>query len=785
MQASAINQDRVEQFADGAREYSTHYGGSALLEPSHANSTRLVIHGRHQSDPVVSKSESIQALPSKKVKTASRYRPRKPIPGSPSGQQGSSTRDSLSNNAAAYNRFSGASQITKRTEVNRRVQWSLEAPEERASHLLECAQHRLVSRLSQAHLDQSSHQSRPLAENLPEVNFRKDLSSQAPEVVIPSLPELGSPALLSRLDTAAGLHTLARDPIKDHYRLEVLSRLEDDAATEILQRLESTGSNPIRKVVDTERRSSLVTSLRQVFVKPRPLTPVPLLSVLVCVACEGNLPLVKATIALAKESIFLPPERSYNELAIRHAARRGHQDIVDYIISRSTDFGLDDNRGSGGKCLATIALIEAVRGRQTNLASHLLSSRKVNVFMPVALSIIVDGATPRTFFELIVRMDHEHEALPLLRAIMAPEYLTQGCRITRSDTGSQLNAEFRSSVQKSVFVFVKAGWADALELLLDCPLAKSHVNSLMRDDQALACLNIEIRAFGFGTWNEKENAALRRLRILRLLVHKSEYVQAGQHSTNRDALMRALTKAMSQAISLDAPDAVDLIIGIDSTLLSKRIIEKGVSRTPLAWAIFKERYEVVKVLLRKGACPTDWVERTRKSGNNLQLAVHRTAAGRPIAQQILGHMLAKYPELIYDAICEAIRCIDPSLVALLLEATSRKIGTDRISSMRLYEGLLVLRAINTTENSRKAYLRIIDTISNWDTANILPHARAKAVQQAIKYDNRAGVEKLLKIGVIDRAQLDEVLEWCKATSQRLEWRSLLRLYVTQECIQVT
>ncbi|KAH7084685.1 hypothetical protein BKA63DRAFT_1075 [Paraphoma chrysanthemicola] len=780
MQTSEVKREEEERYADGVREYATYYGGPAVHDPSHSKPAGIGLHERHQSAPILSTSTSTQSLSSKQIKAAARYRPRKSVSAVLAGQQGTFTRDDRSGNAAAYSRSLGASRTTNLPEVNRRVQLSSEAPELRPSHLPELAQHRTVSWSSEARLDQISYQSQPLAENLPEVNSWKDLSSQAPEVETSTLPEPGSPALLSRFDTAAGLHTLARDPIKDHYRLDVLSRLEVAAATDILQRLESTGLNPTGKLVDPERRSSLVTSLRQAFIKPRPLTSVPLLSVLERVASEGNLPLVKATIALAREPIFLPPEQSYNELAIKHAARHGHQNVVEYIISRSIDFGLDDSRGWGSESLTTIALFEAVRAKQVDLAINLISSRKANVFLPISPPMIEDSTAPRTIFGLIARMDYQHETLTLLRAVMAPKYLTQVGQIKLTDVTSQPNADFRLSIQEAFFWFVKEGWADALELLLDSPMAKLHISFLMRDDQDVAWLNFEIRAFGFGAWDSKSNAAMRTLRILRLLVHKSEYLQSGHHSTNRDILQRALTHSMSQAISLDVPDAINLIVEIDFALLKKRITENGVSRSPLAWAIYKEKFKATEALLRKGACPTDWVDKQHKSGNNLQLAVHRTAAGHPVAQQILSHMLAQHSELIYDAICEAIRCIHPLLVTLLLEAVSRKACPDATSFMRLYEVVLSLRGVSRNEKTLKAYLDMIDTIYNWDTANILPHVQAKAVQRAVKNGNRVGLEKLLKVGVVDRAQLDEVLEWCMATSQKLEWRSLLRFYGAQE-----
>jgi len=593
MQQQMARQEEEEQFTDGVQEYAHWYGGPAVRDLSRPRYTSTKIHTEQAS------KRQLDTGNGRRLATADAH-----------------------------------------------VRVSSQAPELDVSRLPDRSSHRTLSKSYESDANTQGLGSSSVSPGSFEISVRKSSFSQAPEVRPSQLPEHANRQLSRSCSTTAGLHPVTPDTTLEDARSEVISRLDPTIGDEILRRLRSS-SSPVPNAAKPERRRSMVTSLRQAFIRTRPISPDPLIEVLETVARGGSLPLVKATIALIGEPGMLPPKENYAKTALRFAVRLGHADVVDYLLWKGVEL-VDDQHAdirveglhSDLHASVNYALLESIQASQVELALHLVLTQGANAFLPGTTHASDGSHCASTSFAAIVKMKSEKDSVRLLKAIFNRTYFQHVCTTTLVDGSSLVSSRMPQMICEGLVLCIKGAKVEAVTLLLNSQVTEPYIALLMQNETDLLRLNFEIRAFGYGAWDRTTNSSCRKVRIFKLLVEKSIQLRVRDHMFISDIFIDALDRVVGKAISADGHEGVDMMLKIHPGLLRKKLVEDGSSMSPLALAIVKEAPRTADVLLHNGAQPCDWAN---SKGTALQLATSKAALGSRAAQKILVSMLTMLP----------------------------------------------------------------------------------------------------------------------------------------------
>jgi hypothetical protein len=290
-----------------------------------------------------------------------------------------------------------------------------------------------------------------------------------------------------------------------------------------------------------------------------------------------------------------------------------------------------------------------------------------------------------------------------------------------------------------------------------------------------------INALTKETWEKRPEDALR---ILRLLVDNSFDVCLVQ----RTATDMGRRTALGRAISADASQGVELILQNKPSLVREEIFfrrnKNEIKALPLAAALSLDTIESGRVLLRAGAHPRD---PALEDMNVLQFAAHQV---NETGTAMLADMIGLVPELTYDALNFAIKAINKNAVRVLLDTISAAALRSEIAALPPVYDMILHCNPPSVQETKTQYLELIDMIIRWDAGYALQRPQLPTILSAIRKDNYVGMEKLLKLGVVDgkclvlnsKAQpagekgLWTMLECCEVTTRSSEWLGLLRYY---------
>jgi hypothetical protein len=573
-----------------------------------------------------------------------------------------------------------------------------------------------------------------------------------------------------------------------------------DAQAEVLRRLGSK-----------ERQGSTVSSFKKSFSLKRANTSAKtasgpsqdaLTDVLEEVALEGSLALVKAVVEMGADPVYrsMGKIKKVKHEALAKATLNGRARVVDYLLKEGASYG--DAAKKDTYSPTDRALLAAAYKGHADLMGCLVASYGANPMIEQWPREMYDAQhywvenqvrlAKTSALDGISKWKNVEQGMVVLKLIMQhpnfdPTALVSGVFDNKSELQS---AEFAHRPWQTTYeytvlsCFVRAGWADAVEEMLSM---KGDPRDYEKEDEVLQYQDkvtryvSPINALTKDTWEKRPEDALR---ILRLLI---------DHGFDLCLIQRTATDmgrrtALGRALSGDAAQGVELILQNKPSLVREEIFfrrnKKEIKTLPLAAALSLDTLESARVLLRAGAHPRD---PALEDMNVLQFAAHQV---NETGTNMLAEMIGLAPELVYDALNYAIRAINKDAVRVLLDTISAAALRSEIAALPpVYDMILHCNPPSALE-TRTKYLELIDMVVAWDAGYALQRPQLPAILSAIRKDNYAGMEKLLKLGVVDgkclvlnsKAQpagekgLWTMLECCELTQRSSEWLGLLRYY---------
>jgi hypothetical protein len=400
----------------------------------------------------------------------------------------------------------------------------------------------------------------------------------------------------------------------------------------------------------------------------------------------------------------------------------------------------------------------------------------------LARTSVIDG---------ISKWENVDQGMNTLKRIMQhssfdPTALVSGVFDNKSELQS---AEFAHRAWQTTYeysvlsCFVKAGWADAVEEMLSikgAPRDYEKEEEILQYQDKITRYVSPINALTKETWEKRPEDALR---ILRLLIDRGFDLCLVQ----RTATDMGRRSALGRALSADAAQGVELILQNKPGLVREEIFfrrnKKEIKALPLAAALSLDTLETACVLLRAGAHPRD---PALEDMNVLQFAAHQ---GNETGTAVLADMIGLAPELTYDALNYAVKGINKDAVRVLLNTISAAALREEIAALPpIYD--MILHCTVPSADTKTKYLELIDMVVQWDAGFALQRPQLPAILSAIRKNNYVGMERLLKLGVVDGKSLVlnskaqpygeqgmwTMLECCELTDRSSEWLGLLRYY---------
>jgi ankyrin repeat protein len=573
-----------------------------------------------------------------------------------------------------------------------------------------------------------------------------------------------------------------------------------DAQAEVLRRLSSK-----------ERKGSAVSSFKKSFSLKRANTSAKtatrpsqdaLTDVLEEAALEGSLVLVKAVVGMGADPVY----RSTSKLkkvkheALANATLNGRARVVDYLLKEGASYGEGAKKDSFSP--TDRALLAAAYKGHADLIGCLIAAHGANPMIEQWPREMYDAQhywaesqvrlAKTGALDGISKWKNVDQGMAVLKLIMQhpnfdPTALVSGVFDNKSELQS---AEFAHRPWQTTYeysalsCFVRAGWADAVEEMLSI---KGDPRDYEKEDEVLQYQDkvtryvSPINALTKETWEKRPEDALR---ILRLLIDNGFDVCLVQ----RIATDMGRRTALGRAISADASQGVELILQNKPSLVREEIFfrrnKNEIKALPLAAALSLDTIESGRVLLRAGAHPRD---PALEDMNVLQFAAHQV---NETGTAMLADMIGLAPELTYDALNFAIKAINKNAVRVLLDTISAAALRSEIAALPPVYDMILHCNPPSVQETKTQYLELIDMIIRWDAGYALQRPQLPAILSAIRKDNYVGMEKLLKLGVVDgkclvlnsKAQpagekgLWTMLECCEITTRSSEWLGLLRYY---------
>jgi hypothetical protein len=641
---------------------------------------------------------------------------------------------------------------------------------------------------------------------------------------LPPEPLKFTPGNLARMNTASSVSSghsssMISSPMQDlpgspfnlaqrEYAISIMNSLDNegpeispsDAQAEVLRRLSTK-----------DRKDSAVSSFKKSFSLKRANTSAKtatgpsqdaLTDVLEEVALEGSLALVKAVVGMGADPVYRSTGKikKVKHEALAKATLNGRARVVDYLLKEGASYGEGAKKDSYSP--TDRVLLAATYKGHADLIGCLVASHGANPMIEqwpremydaqhywaesqvrLAKTSALDGISKWKNVEqgmIVVKLIMQHPSFD-------PTALVSGVFDNKSELQS---AEFahrpwQTTYEYSVLsCFIRAGWADTVEEMLSIrgdPRDYEKEDEVLQYQDKVTRYISPINALTKETWEKRPEDALR---ILKLLIDSGFDLCLIQ----RTATDMGRRTALGRALSADAAQGVELILQNKSGLVREEIFfrrnKKEIKALPLAAALSIDTLETARVLLRAGAHPRD---PALEDMNVLQFAAHQV---NETGTAMLEEMIGLAPELTYDALNFAIKAINKDAVRVLLDTISAAALRSEIAALPpLYDMILHCNPLSTTETKKK-YLELIDMVVAWDAGYALQRPQLPAILSAIRKDNYVGMEKLLKLGVVDgkslvlnsKAQpagekgLWTMLECCELTERSSEWLGLLRYY---------
>ncbi|KAF2818974.1 hypothetical protein CC86DRAFT_363362 [Ophiobolus disseminans] len=522
-----------------------------------------------------------------------------------------------------------------------------------------------------------------------------------------------------------------------------------EAHAEVLRRLGKADrvGKTLKRRGSNESLSSLISySIRRPSVPARPESGYSLdslASVLEDAAQEGNLPLVEATMALGVNPNFRSVHRLKNRRhdALNKATAAGHVHVVDYLLRQGAIYNLSESQKKDPYTGMDYKLLDVAYSGYGEVARCLISTHGANPFVEqwpreyfdanrtVYRRVVPAKVYQRSVLDAISRMGNAAQDMDLLKVIMSNPGFNPSAITTR--------------------VFVRAGWADAVELMLEMNkglLAYEKQEKSTSEEGQIPSANFQryvypVNALIKDTWLYRRQDALR---ILELLIKHGFNLGYAQRTAD-DSAPRTL---LSRAILANAAEGVEMLLKarpeltreeVSFRLLLKEGSEQEYKAQPLAAAIVQGSLETARVILRSGAHPYD---PAFSSPNVLQFAAGH---GGATATAMLREMISMAPDLFGEALETAILKFKPDAVQVLL----RPDAAQNLSRFRLYDIVLACKGTNKNDEVRTRYLQTIDVIVGSDTHRQVPRPNAQSIRVALETGNDVGVQKLQSLGVIN------------------------------------
>jgi hypothetical protein len=527
-----------------------------------------------------------------------------------------------------------------------------------------------------------------------------------------------------------------------------------------------------------------------------------LTNVLEDLAEEGSIPMVKAVIALGADPVYRSSGKmkKVKHEALEKSTANGHAKVVDFLLRKGASYGEPQKKAAYTPL--DRALLGAVYKGHAELASILISAHDANPMVEQWPREMDDAQhywaqnqvrlSKTSVLDGLSHWKNEEQGMSVLRHILDNPKFDPAAPVSGVfDNKSELQtAEFghrpwHTTYEYSALAcFARAGWADAVEEMLN---KKGSPSDYEREDEVLQYQDkvtrwiSPVNALTKDTWEHKPEGALR---ILRLLIDRGFNTGLYQRTANdlgqRTPLGRALAANASQGVELIAQSRPELV----KEVISFRRNKRETKAQPLAAALALEKLDTARVLLRAGAHPRD----PAFGMNVLQFAAHQ---GGETGTAMLAEMIGLAPELTYAALDIAIRRIHKDCVRVVLDSISAAASRNEIAALpAIWDMLLPLPDTELDIDTKTKYLDLIDMVHTWDAGGALPRPQLPAILAAIKRDNYVGMERMLKVGVVDGSSLVlnckaqplgdngmwTVLECSEETSRSAEWLGLLRGY---------
>jgi hypothetical protein len=562
-------------------------------------------------------------------------------------------------------------------------------------------------------------------------------------------------------------------------RVEVLRRL--GKATSVMKALKRRDSN--------ESLSSLISySIRRPSMPSRPESGYSLAAlahVLEDVASEGNLPLVEATMALGANPNFRSVNRLKNRRhsALIKATLGGHVEIMDYLLQQGATYDLDATSKSDPFHAIDYKLLDAAYAGHIAVARYLIANQGANpltsqwprayldanrtIYRRVASAHI----SQRSVLHALSKTMPSEIALPLLaNIIQSPDFdLAQPCWSVYSDAPYTITTPRMTqttSHYSALSLFVKAGWFDAVALILrvnSTPCTYEKADSVTSEEGQIPSSKCTrwitpAHALNRDTWLTQPDDALE---ILKALVETGFNVTSKQRtpddSAPRSPLCRAilanahagvsvLLKAHPDLVKQDISFRVKLTSGEDREYIAK----------PLAAAILLGSLDSARVLLDMGAN----VHAHAFGYSNITLFAAATGASG-----ILNNVLAYAPELRTAALQIAITKLRVECVSILLHTSSSELNTSE-----LWDTVLSVQDTTKNEDLQRRYERILEMVHDVCSSEMKGQPSSEALRRAVEADNIVGLEKCVTWGFVER---NEVEKWCQAMEKEGGWSAML------------
>jgi hypothetical protein len=506
-------------------------------------------------------------------------------------------------------------------------------------------------------------------------------------------------------------------------------------------------------------------------------------------AQEGNLELVQAVMALGANPNFRSVNRIKNRRhdALNKATAAGHVEVIDYLIRQGATYNLGDSAKKDAFEPIDYKLLDVAYSGYGEVARYLIANQGANPFAEqwpreyfdanrtVYRRVAPTRVYQRSVLDAIARMGSQEADTPLVNIIMRdprfnPTAVASRVYIDQPYDGDGTRMSQVTCHYSALSTFIKAGWADTVEAMLDInpdPSAYQQSDTITSEEGQIPSTYIHrnvwpANALAKDTWLYHPATALR---ILNILIEKGFDVSTAQR-TSTDSAPRT---PMSRCILANAVSGVKTLIKSDPSLVHEDIsfrlllssgTEQEYIAQPLAASIIQGSLDCARILLKYGASPSDPAFSYR---NVLMFAAGHGVSG------ILPELIDMAPEMLGEALEIAISKYRVASVEVLLCEMTEGGG----QGTSLWNAVLKCHVAGRDEDVKFRYMRIMDAVYE---AGVEQRPSVEMVRKAVEMDNTVGVEKMLDWGFVRR---EEVGVLCRDMGKGGEWSDVLARYGRQ------